>query len=529
MNGNRLLYFVKQRWAYISLVFIIIFYLFNGIQYMASQSITSDEGSFYDYARRYLLGNPERIDPINDNSKMPVMVLNTLPRVIQQVLNPQLKKHDGGISDIMSGRFITLSISVLIILLVFSWARQLYGNRAGVFAALLISLCPNSLANAALVTTDSYSVLFLLATMYFLWMYCNEGGVKYFLLFSVCMALSQLVKQSLFHLYILVPLILIICYFINRPAIKWKSALKYLLIFLFINWIIINAGYYFYSTNQQLGKYHFMSDLFQGIQKLFPSWLPIFLPRPFVNGLDMAKYYDQLGGGFDNKSSFGKVTILGHSSTGGSFWYYYFISIMYKTPISYLIFFGWSAFILVRTTTFKDFMHGEFFLTIPVLYFLLVLSFFYKTQCGLRHIIFIYPFLFIFSSRLILFATSTLSKISIISPLIFLVLSVFTYWKNYYPYTNEFIHDKKMAYAIVGSANLDFLQGNYFYQHYLDKHPEVHWVSEKPQAGVFLINVEDYMDVWNRHKYDWITHIKPFGQVAYSGLLIKVNKADFPN
>jgi hypothetical protein len=248
-----------------------------------------------------------------------------------------------------------------------------------------------------------------------------------------------------------------------------------------------------------------------------------------VNGLDMAKYYDQLGGGFDNKSSFGKVTILGHSSTGGSFWYYYFISIMYKTPISYLIFFGWSAFILVRTTTFKDFMHGEFFLTIPVLYFLLVLSFFYKTQCGLRHIIFIYPFLFIFSSRLILFATSTLSKISIISLFIFLVLSVFTYWKNYYPYTNEFIHDKKMAYAIVGSANLDFLQGNYFYQHYLDKHREVHWVSEKPQAGVFLINVEDYMDVWNRHKYDWITHIKPFGQVAYSGLLIKVNKADFPN
>src|ERR1017187_7928270 len=124
MNGNRLLYFVKQRWAYISLVFIIIFYLFNGIQYMASQSITSDEGSFYDYAQRYLSGNPERIDPINDNSKMPVMVLNTLPRVVQQVLNPQLKKHDGGISDIMSGRFITLSISVLL----FCWYFPGPGN-----------------------------------------------------------------------------------------------------------------------------------------------------------------------------------------------------------------------------------------------------------------------------------------------------------------------------------------------------------------------------------------------------------------
>jgi hypothetical protein len=429
----------------------------------------------------------------------------------------------------MSGRLITLSISVLIILLVFSWARQLYGNRAGVFAALLISLCPNSMANAALVTTDSYSVLFLLATVYFLWKFCDKGGNEYFLLLSLFMALSQLVKQSLFHLYILVPLILIIYYFIHRPAIKWKAALKYLLIFILINWLIINAGYYFYFTNQQLGKYHFMSDLFQRTQKLFPSWLPIPLPRSFVNGLDMAKYYDQLGGGFDNKSSFGKVTILGHSSTGGSFWYYYFVSIFYKTPISFLLFSGWSTFILVKTTTFKNFMKREFFFIIPVLCFLLVLSFFYKTQCGLRHIIFIYPFLFIFSSRLILFAKTTLSKISIISLLIFLMLSVFTYWKNYYPYINELINDKKMAYSIVGSANLDFLQGNYFYQDYLNKHPEVHWASEKPRAGIFLINVEEYQDVWNRHKYDWISHIRPFGQVAYSGLLIKIHKADLPN
>ena len=526
MNVKSLLYLVKQKRAYISLVIIIIFYLFNGIQYLASQSITSDEGSFYDYASRYLRGHPDRIDPINDNSKMPVIVLNTIPRVVEQVISLGLKKYDGGLSDIMSGRFITLFISVLIILLVFSWATQLYGNRAGVFAALLISLCPNSLANAALVTTDSYSVLFLLATMYFLWKFCNKGGNKYFFLLSLGVALSQLVKQSLFHLYILVPLILIINYFIHMPVLKWKVALKYLLIFIFINWLIINAGYYFYFTNQQLGKYSFMSNLFQSIQKLFPSWLPIPLPRPFVNGLDMAKYYDQLGGGFDNKSSFGKVTILGRSSTGGGFWYYYFISILYKTPISYLIFFGWSAFILVSTTTLKKFMKEEFFFIIPVLYFLLVLSFFYKAQCGLRHIIFIYPFLFIFSSRLILYAGSSLRKIAIVSILIFLMRSIFTYRKNYYPYTNEFIIDKKMAYSIVGSANLEFLQGNYFYQDYLDKHPEVHWVSEKPQAGVFLINVEDYMDVWNRHKYDWIIHIMPFGQVAYSGLLIKVNKTD---
>jgi hypothetical protein len=46
------------------------------------------------------------------------------------------------------------------------------------------------------------------------------------------------------------------------------------------------------------------------------------LPKPFVTGLDMAKYYDQIGGGYDGISSFGKVTILNNETTGGSFWYY---------------------------------------------------------------------------------------------------------------------------------------------------------------------------------------------------------------
>lgn len=509
-----------------ALFVLIVFYVFNDSQYLKAQSITSDEGAFYDYAKRFVKGDPERHDPRIDNSKMPISVLNVIPRAVEQVLTPQLHKNDWGLSDIIEGRYVTLSISVITIILVFLWAKESYGEHAGLFAAFLMTFCPNNLANAALVTTDSYSVLFLLASMYFLWRFCKSGTLKSFIILSTVIAFSQLVKQSLFHLYILVPICLIVYYLIKKPVIRWQKVIEYLSIFILINWLLINAGYYFYQTNMYLGEYKFMSHLFQTVQKALPARLIVPLPKPFIEGLDMAKYYDQVGGGFDKISSFGKVTILGKESTGGSFWYYYFVSLFYKTPISYLIFFLASIILFIKNIKTKRFFDKEFFLYMPVIYFLVILSFFYKTQCGIRHIIFIFPFIFILSSSIINNAKRFFEKFGILAVSIYLVVSVLMYWRNYYPYTNEFIPDKKNAYAYVGAANLEFLQGKYFFENYLSKHPEVKRPPDFPSTGIFLVTTEEYLNVWNRKKYAWLKKVKPFGQVAYNGLLIKVEKWD---
>ena len=129
-------------------------------------------------------GQPERIYPRTDNSKMPVSALNLVPRISEKVLTGVKSKDDGGLSDTMNGRYVTLFFSIFTILLVFQWARELYGKGAGLFAAFLMSFCPNNLANAALVTTDSYSVLFLLLSMYLLWKYARTGGIKWFIVLS---------------------------------------------------------------------------------------------------------------------------------------------------------------------------------------------------------------------------------------------------------------------------------------------------------------------------------------------------------
>lgn len=508
------------------LFLIIILYLINGIYYLKSQSITSDEGAFYDYAKRFLKGNPDRVDPRSDNSKTPIVILNTIPRIVTQILVPETKKSDWGVSDITNGRYTTLLISVLTILLVYSWTAQLYGAQAGIFSALLMSLCPNNLANAALVTTDSYSALFLVAPLFYLWKFYKYNKKSDFILFCVCVAFAQLVKQSLFHLYVIIPLLLILLFLCNPEKIKRAVFLKGLLFFILINWLVINAGYYFFETNTLLGNYTFKSELFNTVQRYFPSSFPVPFPKPFVDGLDMTKYYDQIGGGYTNISSFGKVTILNQSSTGGSFWYYYFVTIFFKTPISFLIFFLAAIAITFSKATKASLFSNNFFLLFPVIYFLIIMSFFYKTQCGIRHIIFIYPLLFIFCGSIIPSAKNYFTKSVIIGLLFFAILSISNYWGNYYPYTNEFILEKKNAYKYVGAGNLEFLQGKYFFQDYMNKNKEVKMAPLMPQAGTFIITSEDYLDIWNRHEYTWLSNLKPIGHVAYNGLLIKVTEND---
>ena len=504
---------------------IIIFYIINGIVYLRHQSITADEGTFMSYAIRYVKGQPQRVTPITDNSKMPVAALNLLPRIAEEIFTRGDKqKADWGFSDTMHGRYVTLAISIFTILLVFTWSKELYGKWAGLFSAFLMSFCPNNMANAGLVTTDSYAVLFLLLSMYLLWKFCRIRTTKYFILFSCAVAASQLVKQSLFHLYLLVPFCMLIYFSFYREKFRFNLFATRLLVFIAINLLIINVGYYFSGSFTRLENYHFMSNLFQSLQQVFPSSLPLPFPKPFVDGLDMAKYYDQVGGGVQGLSSFGSPTILGEARTGGSFWYYYFVALFFKTPLTYIIFFFASAWLLFRHSSFRRFIAKEFFLLAPVLYYLVLMSFFYKTQCGLRHIIFIYPFIFIFSGSLLRYLRNRYSQGIALLLSIFLVISVLRYWGNYYPYTNELVGDKKTAYLKVGAANLEFHQGYYFAQSYMRKHKDVEWAPRNPKNGKFIINTQDYLDVWNSHEYDWIKKYKPVGHVAYNYLLVEVTQ-----
>ena len=141
---------------YLLLFLMIILYLANGISSLNVISITSDEGSHLSYGIRILKGNPERVNPEQDNSKMPISALNAIPRGMEQVFSKNLKKSDYGERDTINGRYMTLLFSVMTILLVFVWSKQLYGINAGLFSTFIMVLCPNNIANAQSRTHHQY-------------------------------------------------------------------------------------------------------------------------------------------------------------------------------------------------------------------------------------------------------------------------------------------------------------------------------------------------------------------------------------
>lgn len=492
----------------------MLLYLFNAITYLRQQSICWDEGSYSEYAVRYLKGSPSRqANPRRDNSTMPVVALNLIPRAVQQFLHPGLVKSDFGTSDIMMGRYVTLCFSLLIIFLLYRWGTEAYGHPSGLFAALLFSLCPNNLANSSFVSADTYSVLSLLSVMYVFWRWTQNGSVRAFFCLAVLVAVAQMVKQSLIHLYILLPVL----YLLGRRMGKVPTlSLQRLGLFLVIQVVLINLGYYFHHSFIPLGDYGFMSRLFIDVQEFLPGGLPVPFPQPFIDGLDMAKYYDQIGGGMDKISCFGKVTILGKEATGGSFWHYYLVTLFFKTPISILVFFLCAVLLFYRTWGWK-----ELCILFPVLYFLTYFSLLYKVQTGIRHILFIYPFIFLICSSLAVHRSRMPVKILVATGMVFLLLSIGRYWANYYPYTNEFIADKRYAWKYVGASNLEMRQGYFRSAEYLREHPDHSYAPREPKAGTFLVNTEDYLDIWNRGDYSWMRKGEIVGHVGYNWLLVR--------
>jgi hypothetical protein len=239
-------------------------------------------------------------------------------------------------------------------------------------------------------------------------------------------------------------------------------------------------------------------------------------PLPFIEGLDMAKYCDQVGGGIYGKSSFGKVTILGRESTGGAFWYYYFVTLFFKTHVAIMAMFAVAIGKLKRRWAWD-----EMVLMAPVLYFLVVMSFFYQTQVGIRHVIFIYPLVFLLISSLLRNMPGRALRWFLALASVYLVLSVGYYWGNYFPYTNEFITDKKNAWRFVGSSNLELEQGQKFALAYIHSHPGISFAPAQPSQGVFLVKTSQYLNIWNKPEWEWLRKGEVVGEVAFNWLLVQ--------
>jgi dolichyl-phosphate-mannose-protein mannosyltransferase len=505
---------------------LLFVYVVNGFIYIPSQSITFDEGDHYNYAVRFVKGHPEKIRPFDDASAMPISALNTLPRIVQQLVEPGFHRTDDGSSDIINGRYVTLMISTFIGLYVYLWARNLYGRSAALFSLFLFVFCPNVAAHASLVTTDAYSALFTIASLYHYWKYSRERSRWQLIFFSIALAVAQLSKQSLTFLYPLFGLLFLIQIFTTSGQKNFKRMFANFLIVIFVQLLVLNIGFQFKQTGQPLREYAFKSSFFKSVRERssFLKGMSLPLPSPYLYGLDYTKNIDEMGPG--HRESSPKAYILGQTRDGKGFWYYYFISILFKTPLPVLISFLLSLFLVFKKKTGN--WADTLFLLFPVLFFLIYFDFFYNSQVGLRHILMIFPLIHVFCGNLIKgLSDKKWSRLFVLGMACYSITSFYYFFPSLLPYTNELIADKKMAYKIVGSANLDYNQANESLNLYLEQNKTVEYAPGHPRAGKFIISTNDLLELSGRNGYGWLrNNFRPSGHLQFTYLIFDVSEQD---
>src|ERR1043165_5609681 len=143
---NRKISYNKIVWTFLSVYTIIQVYCINQL------TPNYDEGSFASYGITILKFQGKK-DIAHYDSKLPITAINVLPRAVEQVFNPGLVKTENANEDVVRGRYMSLLVSLLLALLIFKWARELYDKKTAFFCLTLYLLCPNFLAHGIFVSS----------------------------------------------------------------------------------------------------------------------------------------------------------------------------------------------------------------------------------------------------------------------------------------------------------------------------------------------------------------------------------------
>ncbi len=537
-------------------------------------SLTYDEPIHFRYGSNILnLDSNRFID-----GTMPFSALNALPQRIGNAL-PSGRWRDV-LSRVETGRLVTILFSMLLAYYIFKWSKELYGTAAGLFSLLLYTFSPNIIAHAGLITTDVYAAGMVTISAYYFWRFVNSGGWRLATACAVLLGLSQLAKYSCIFLYPIFIVILVVKYWgdLRRLARandfrgfgrRLRGFVKFAVFFAVVSIIVINAGFLFNKPFVPLGHYKFKSDSSKSMLAALPALrgLPAPLPYPYVQGLDWGKYREETGRGFGSMYLFGQLKEI------GGFKGYYFFAFLFKEPIALQILIVLSIIFYVLHHRRYHFMRNEVFLVIPVIFYAIYLNFFFKLQIGIRHFLVAFPFLYIFCGSLVsrgevLAGSAAEAKLdekedaekagaekkgaisviraAIVILLVYLVVSVLSYFPHYIPYFNEMVWDRKQAYKILADSNIDWGQGANYARGYKAKHPgayleegmwqmktyrekhmEEYLHPQFPDSGVIIVNVNNYVGIYHPHRYKWLRErYKPIGEIAYSYLVFEISPGD---
>ena len=405
-----------------------------------------------------------------------------------------------------AARLAMVVLGVLLGLLIFLWARDLFGPAGGLIALSLFCLDPNFIAHSGLVTTDVGVTLFMFGAVYFFWRTCRKWKLRDAALCALCFGLAVACK---FSALLLLPMFVVLgLVWAGVTPRRLRIAAGLILACAMAAYALLWAAYGFrFSAARDPektarmetrraeeahaplppgytpGHFPLEAELRRGaatrsllplypqgvpediLQKALPNVpLPVsarlmlfahrhhLVPEAYLYGLAFIARFSQA------RSSF----LLGEHSTRG-WWYYFPVAFALKTPLLTLLAI---VFVLVWMMRRGGKSRGHLlWLCTPVAIYLAV-SMTRNLNIGHRHLLPIYPFLFVLCGglgavwerlpRRGLVAAAALAALAFNANVILWRPALV--WPHYLAYFNELAGGPRDGYKCLVDSNLDWGQ-----------------------------------------------------------------------
>ena len=379
------------------------------------------------------------------------------------------------------GRWACIPFSLVGAITCYYWARKLYGDWAGVFAATLWCFCPNIIAHGQIVSHDIPATSLGLLACYGFWRWLREPGWTSALLAGLCLGLALLTKMTNLVYFVLWPMVWLVVRLtdLRRPGASWDApwlaVVAQLTVMLLVALDVLNLGFGFNGSLARLDSYAFRSVALSG-QDGLPgnrfaqssiAMLPVPLPRPYVEGLDVQRSH--LEGHLGIQATY----LRGKWSTHG-LPYYYLYALAIKVPIGTLCLILLAAWMRIRHLDGTNHFGDEVMLWVPALTILILVSASPGFTDHLRYILPCFPFVFIWISRLANLRWSLHKRVLTLAILATLWSIASSLW--IYPhslsYFNEFVGGPQNGSDHLLSSNIDYGQDLLYLKQWYDRHPE---------------------------------------------------------
>lgn len=333
--------------------------------------------------------------------------------------------------------------------LVYFISNRFFGCRAALIALFLFTFEPNILANAMLVKNDLASALVYLWFFYAAWLYLLSPSLRGALHVATALAIGMLTKFSLLMLPGLAVAVLFAAFLLNRgkgfagTAGTRRTILKKLMVHALgsaaLIVALVNLGYGLEIFRAQLSHLPLHSSLLRILSHV--------LPTTMLNGMEAV--FHVTGAGWPG-------FLAGHYSNTG-WWYYYPVALAIKLPIPLLVFFisgfVYGIFISVRDRDWRWFL----LLLAVVIYLIPALG--STVNAGLRHILPVFPPLFVLAGAVITRVFEQRRKPLKVAAAILLValpVLVLRAYPDYLAFFNETVGGPRNGWKYLSDSNLDW-------------------------------------------------------------------------